>query len=61
VNVPALIIVVPLEGRARAMLVCESFEEQERLALELALRGVWPDVSLALLELADVLDAKNAA
>jgi hypothetical protein len=61
VNVPALIIVVPLEGRARAMLVCESFEEQERLALELALRGVWPDVSVALLELADVLDEENAA
>lgn len=60
-NVPALIIVVPLEGRARAMLVCESFEEQQRLALELALRGVWPDVSVALLELADVLDEENAA
>jgi hypothetical protein len=58
---PALLIVVPVEGRAHAILVCESFEDQERLALDVAERELLREVRQALLELADALDKELAA
>jgi hypothetical protein len=58
---PALLIIVPVEGRAHAILVCESFEDQERLALDVAERELLREVRQALLELADALDKELAA
>jgi hypothetical protein len=60
-NVPTILVVIPAEGRARALLYCESAEDQERLALDVAQRELVREVRQALLELADALDEELAA
>jgi len=53
---PYLLLVIPIEGRTRAVLVCDSLEDEERLALDLAARHLLAELAAALQQLADVLD-----
>lgn len=57
---PHVTIFVPLEGKARALLVCESSEDEERLALNLNARDLLAELAEVLRELADVLDGEAA-
>jgi hypothetical protein len=55
---PYLLLVVPIEGRAQAILVCSSYEDEERLAVDLARRELLDELAEALRALADVLDGE---
>jgi hypothetical protein len=50
---PFLAVFIPLEGRPRAMLVCESFEDEQRLAFDLAGRALLQELIDAVLALAE--------
>jgi hypothetical protein len=52
---PYVLLVLPIEGRAHAILVCNSFEEEERLAVDLAGRELLRELADALRALADAL------
>jgi hypothetical protein len=52
---PYLLLVVPVEGRVRALLVSDSFEDEERLAVDVAGRRLVDELVEALRELADAL------
>jgi hypothetical protein len=57
VSAPAIVVVVAVESLARAFLVCSSYEEQQRLAVELELeqRDTTAEIVEALEQLVDVL------
>jgi hypothetical protein len=57
---PYLVLVVPLEGRCFAALVCDSFEDEQRLAVDVAGRRLLDELVEALRVLADAL-AEEAA
>lgn len=57
---PSLLIVVPLQGRVRAVLDSISYEDEEALAADLEGRWLIDEVAEALRRLADVLDGKAA-
>ena len=54
-GVSHILLVLPFEGRAQAILVSESYEDQERLALNLAGRELLGELADALRELADAI------
>jgi hypothetical protein len=58
---PRIVLVVPIEGRAFAVLVCDSFEDEERFALDLAGRELLDELAEALRGLADALEEARAA
>lgn len=51
-SAPALVVVLEVESPARAFFVCASFEEQQRIALELEHR----DTSTLAVEIAEALE-----
>ena len=57
---PYLLLVVPLEGRARAILVCDSFEDEQALALDVAGRALLRQIAEALHQLADALAVETS-
>jgi hypothetical protein len=62
--VPRIVVVLPIEGRAYARLVCSTYEEERRLAGDLAHRHLPDEVIDALLRLLvqlDRLDEEAAA
>jgi hypothetical protein len=52
---PYLLLIVPLEGRTRAVLVCDSLEDEERLALDVEQRSLLLELAEALIALFDAL------
>jgi hypothetical protein len=52
---PYLLILIPIEGRARAILVCDSEADENHFALDLSARDLLAELSEALRELADAL------
>jgi hypothetical protein len=60
-HAPFLAVFVPLEGRAYAVLVADSFEDEERLAVDVSTRRLLEEMIAALLALADALDKEQAA
>jgi hypothetical protein len=59
--VPRIVVVLPLEGRAQACLVCSTYEEERRLADDLADRDLLDEVIAALLRLLAELDRRDEA
>jgi hypothetical protein len=57
---PYILLVLPIEGQAHAILVCSSYEDEERLAVDLAGREPLRELADALRELADVLGREAA-
>jgi hypothetical protein len=57
---PYLLLVIPIEGQARALLVCDSFEDEERLAVDVAGRRLVDELVEALRVLADALSEEAA-
>jgi hypothetical protein len=55
VSVPAIVVVVPVEGTATARLCCSSAEEETRIARDLCERDVLFDVLGAIADLCDKL------
>jgi hypothetical protein len=53
--------VIPIEGRARAILVCDSSEDEQALAADVAGRWLLDELAAALRELADALDGEVTA
>jgi hypothetical protein len=47
-SAPYLLLVVPIEGDARALLVSDSFEDEDRLALDLTTRRLIDELVNAL-------------
>jgi hypothetical protein len=56
-SVPRLVVALPLEGRARAHVDCETYEDERRLALDLARRDLLDEIIDALLALLAALEA----
>lgn len=52
---PEILLVIPIEGRVMAILVCDTYEDEVRLAFDLAGRDLVREVAEALAALADVL------
>jgi len=59
--VPVIVVVVPVEGKAVARLSCASFEDEQRLALDLWQRSVLIEVAAALERLRVVLADESRA
>jgi hypothetical protein len=59
--VPVIVVVVPVEGAAVARLFCASFEDEQRLALDLWQRSVLIEVAAALERLRVVLADEGRA
>ena len=62
-SVPAVLVVVPLESPARVYLVCWSFEDEQRLAIDISQRDVVEEVRRALRAACEALagDGEEAA
>lgn len=58
--VPVIVVVVPVEGAAVVRLFCASFEDEQRLALDLWQRSVLIEVAAALERLRVVLADEGA-
>jgi hypothetical protein len=58
---PRLIVVVPIEGRVVAYADVDAYEDERRLALELATRDLVAELNDALTALLDALDDRRAA
>jgi len=57
---PYLLILIPIEGHARAILVCDSEADENRFALDLADRHLLDELVEALRRLADALTEEAA-
>jgi len=57
---PELLLLVPLQGRVRAVLVCDSFEDEQALAADLSTRRLLAELVEALRLLADALEEEAA-
>ena len=55
--VPEIVVILRVEGGARAYLLCSSYEDERRLAFELDRRDLLGEVIDALLRLATELEA----
>jgi hypothetical protein len=60
VSVPRIEIEIPVEGSARARLVCASWDEEIRIARDLERRDVVRDIIEAIIHLADALALAEA-
>jgi hypothetical protein len=58
---PELLLLVPLQGQVRAILVSDSFEDEQALAVDLSSRRLLDELIAALLALADALEEEAAA
>jgi hypothetical protein len=56
VSVPAVVIIVPVEGKAVARLDASTAEEQERVALDLRRRDLFDEILDALVALAAAIE-----
>jgi hypothetical protein len=56
-SVPRIVVVLPLEGRTRAHLDCATYEEERRLAHDLARRDLLDEIIDALLALFAALES----
>ena len=57
---PQLLLLIPLQGRVKAVLVCDSFEDEQALAVDLSTRRLLAELSEALRLLADALEEEAA-
>ena len=60
-STPGIVVNIPVEGRAWACVVADTFDEQQRVAVELWHRDVVLDVLLALARLGGSLDERHGS
>jgi hypothetical protein len=59
--VPVVVVLIPLEGRATAHVLCRSWEEEQRVWAEVAGRDPLGEIERALTVLLDVLRERREA